>query len=870
LTRAAATAWRYPHSNEEVQAWQDLLSNEGYALLMGGDIVRSTDAYTAAFQWARQHKELADVVLVLENILKPLGNNYTRLGDYEQALFIQGKALAIAGSLEDKEALAGVYSNLANTSSNMGLPGQSREYCRQGLAVADPHAALSGLLLSEQADACEQLRQDKAARASILKSISVLEHSTTGKKAGPDAGYWLLMAYQQAGDIYSEDPGLALQFYTKALTWQNRLWQQHGAIRKRERAKLFQRLGALCLRVGQPDRAGYWLDQCLSVLIPGKKADSLRESDLFAENTLMDLLFTLGDLSLSQKHTDEALHLYTLCFATEKKLRHELISGSSKERSVSDSRLRYEKAIRTAWDGWESTGQKKYQQRILEFMESSKSQLLLEEVLQQPSYPRSFPLPADSPVSAASPGDSLQNRIRLLERALVYYRKEALQTGASDSLTHLKAMQEKQTEWDLAELRKKAGAPPVIPDPGPAVTGAAAVSGTTDVSSFLKEGQVTRSFFAGATALYTVEYSRSGISFTEKLPLDRQGQDSIRAFIHTYFEEGANAMINRPGDYYRQAYSIYRQLFGSHPLLPGKAYILLPDGALSLLPFEALVTTPSSPPSPEKWSFVIRQSLISYAWSLRTLQQQVLTQGNGKGAAGFFLSGNQDHGKSPLLTSVLKEKAAMAAILGEGTYCVDEQATTAAFRKALQASALVHISSHAFTKKDTLDAPHIQLFDEPFYLFELKGLDRHPALVVLSACRTGDGRMVTGEGVQSLARAFSAGGANAVIAGWWNVNDEAAAQLMQGFYTALSSGPNAAMALRQSKLNWLDAPGISYLHKLPYYWAALNYQGNPLPLSAGNSIGNGRAKNFGWWWMLLALPVLGLFIPALLRRRRNR
>src|SRR6266704_2120206 len=35
LTRAVATAWRSPRSNEEIQAWQDLLSNEGYALLMG-------------------------------------------------------------------------------------------------------------------------------------------------------------------------------------------------------------------------------------------------------------------------------------------------------------------------------------------------------------------------------------------------------------------------------------------------------------------------------------------------------------------------------------------------------------------------------------------------------------------------------------------------------------------------------------------------------------------------------------------------------------------------------------------------------------------------------------------------------------------
>src|SRR5258708_32019571 len=82
LQQAINNAWRAPSANEEVQAWQDLLVNEGYALLMSGDIVHSTDAYTSAFQWARQHAELVDESMVLENILKPLGNNYTRLGDY--------------------------------------------------------------------------------------------------------------------------------------------------------------------------------------------------------------------------------------------------------------------------------------------------------------------------------------------------------------------------------------------------------------------------------------------------------------------------------------------------------------------------------------------------------------------------------------------------------------------------------------------------------------------------------------------------------------------------------------------------------------------------------------------------------------------
>src|SRR6187402_2925096 len=51
LKSAVDQAWRTPSSNEEVQAWQDLLVNQGYTLLISGDIVRSTESYTAAFAW---------------------------------------------------------------------------------------------------------------------------------------------------------------------------------------------------------------------------------------------------------------------------------------------------------------------------------------------------------------------------------------------------------------------------------------------------------------------------------------------------------------------------------------------------------------------------------------------------------------------------------------------------------------------------------------------------------------------------------------------------------------------------------------------------------------------------------------------------
>ena len=223
----------------------------------------------------------------------------------------------------------------------------------------------------------------------------------------------------------------------------------------------------------------------------------------------------------------------------------------------------------------------------------------------------------------------------------------------------------------------------------------------------------------------------------------------------------------------------------------------------------------------------------------------------------------------PSLKAIAMEKEGVALSVRKGEWYTDSQATFPAFREALQQSSVVHISSHAFSSKDTLNIPHIELYDQPFYLFQLADLERHPSLVVLSACRTGDGRMVTGEGVQSLARAFTAGGANAVVAGWWNVNDEVAAQLMRRFYGSLMTEQQAATALHDSKLDWIDDPAVPYLHKLPYYWAALNYQGSPAPLGDDFFRLNGRNEKrktlLGWW--LAGLLLLALAALVLLTRR---
>jgi CHAT domain-containing protein len=96
-------------------------------------------------------------------------------------------------------------------------------------------------------------------------------------------------------------------------------------------------------------------------------------------------------------------------------------------------------------------------------------------------------------------------------------------------------------------------------------------------------------------------------------------------------------------------------------------------------------------------------------------------------------------------------------------------------------------------------------------------------LVVLSACRTGLGKDVRGEGLIGLTRGFMYAGASSVVASLWKVDDEATAELMKRFYSnMLQREMTPAAALRAAQNSIRQEPQWS----APYYWAAFTLQGD--------------------------------------------
>jgi CHAT domain-containing protein len=105
-------------------------------------------------------------------------------------------------------------------------------------------------------------------------------------------------------------------------------------------------------------------------------------------------------------------------------------------------------------------------------------------------------------------------------------------------------------------------------------------------------------------------------------------------------------------------------------------------------------------------------------------------------------------------------------------------------------------------------------------IFEQMRLDAD--LVTLSACNTGLGQELSGEGLIGLTRAFQYAGAHSVLASLWNVDDFRTMQLMERFYTELKHGKSKDEALRAAQLELLHSPGGSP----PYYWAGFSLIGD--------------------------------------------
>ena len=254
-----------------------------------------------------------------------------------------------------------------------------------------------------------------------------------------------------------------------------------------------------------------------------------------------------------------------------------------------------------------------------------------------------------------------------------------------------------------------------------------------------------------------------------------------------------------------------------------KNLVIVPDGILWELPFQALKSTPNK--------FLWQDHMIYYAPSLSALREIAKRQADSKPTTRTLLAlgnpalpPNEQSSLAPeTLTYAERQVRQLRQIYGSNTskILLGAAATEQAFKTEAAKYSILHLATHGIYDDRSPMSSRILLSpssgeDGRVEAQEILNLKLTNELIVLSACETGRGRIGPGEGVIGLTWAFLIAGCPTLVASQWEVRDDSTGTLMEGFHRALKNTQQPkAESLRQAALALMKSP--QYQH--PYYWA---------------------------------------------------
>ena len=237
------------------------------------------------------------------------------------------------------------------------------------------------------------------------------------------------------------------------------------------------------------------------------------------------------------------------------------------------------------------------------------------------------------------------------------------------------------------------------------------------------------------------------------------------------------------------------------------------------------------------WAAVIESIRIRTVPSL-TSYQLILSASEGHHKkTGALLVGNpclNQLKKPPTDLSCAQEEVEMIASILNTRPLTGRQATKAEVMKRMSSVGLIHIAAHgneltgeiALSPNPGWTSKFPQGKDYILKMSDVQAANLRARLVVLSCCHSGRGRILKGEGVVGIARAFLAAGARSVSAALWAIDDEATMVFMKSFYQHLKEGKTASAAVQQSMKSLRESEEYSEMR----YWAPFQLIGDNIKI----------------------------------------
>jgi len=284
-------------------------------------------------------------------------------------------------------------------------------------------------------------------------------------------------------------------------------------------------------------------------------------------------------------------------------------------------------------------------------------------------------------------------------------------------------------------------------------------------------------------------------------------------------------------------YYMYEKLVKPvEPKLAGSKLIIVPDEEISYLPFDAFIRqrADTGQTSYGGLRYLIYDYTISYGYTSSLIFQNEEERVRTSKVYAF----SPDYRNSQKgLDTLQGARSEIGSIFEwfDGSACYGAKATESSFKRLIRQPAIFHLAMHSQTDSSNskysfmiFDHQSDSTEDGRLFNYEISMSRISSPMVVLSACNTGTGDLYHGEGVMSLTRGFILAGASSVVNTFWDVNDEASADIISDFYHQISKGEGKDDALRRAKLNYLKNTPSMYWN--PYYWAAYEVMGDRSPI----------------------------------------
>jgi CHAT domain-containing protein len=379
--------------------------------------------------------------------------------------------------------------------------------------------------------------------------------------------------------------------------------------------------------------------------------------------------------------------------------------------------------------------------------------------------------------------------------------------------------------------------------------------GVQELQEHLARGQALISCYSATGALYIFVLTQTSFAYCRVDSLSLLQQD-VGDWLHL-LSTAENGRKFKGGAVGKRLY--HRLIKPIQALIPQEPeWIIVPDGMLYYLPFESLPAE-EGPGAGEPLAdggtvraggtdggarTLLETTTISYRFSSRFIvstpgsDQKALSSYEVLGFAPFASqAGTFDQG-GPAFKALPASGQEIGGL--PGSRYLDSLATKKRFLEEMNNYPVIHLATHAVSSPDNAAASFIAFYpqkrsraEDCLFLEELYGLNMSKTrLVIISACETGQGELVSNEGVISLARAFAYAGCGSTICSLWQADDQATSAILGRFHVYLQKGYSKSRALQQAKLDYLHSDA---LNKSPAYWAHLVLIGDDRPVcSAGH------------------------------------